>query len=57
MLNNFTLIEKILLLDKLFFKILASESDYDFEDNLKIFLPKLLLKLTTNEEIVRKKVY
>jgi hypothetical protein len=35
---------------------LASESDLDFEDNLKIWLPKLILKLSTNEEIVRKKV-
>ena len=44
------------MLDKVFFKILASETDIDFEDNLKTFLPKLILKLATNEEIVRKKV-
>lgn len=43
-------------MDKLFFKILTSESDLDFEENLKNYLPKLLLKLTTNEEIVRKKI-
>jgi hypothetical protein len=49
-------IEKLILLDKVFFKILASETDFDFEENLAIFLPKLLLKLATNEEIVRKKV-
>ncbi|CAF0720691.1 unnamed protein product [Brachionus calyciflorus] len=55
-LSNLTDKQKILLLDKLFFKILASESDLDFEDNLRIFLPKLLLKLTTNEEIVRRKI-
>lgn len=48
--------EKITMLDKVFFKILASETDIDFEDNLKTFLPKLILKLATNEEIVRKKV-
>ena len=48
--------EKIILLDKLFFKILASESDYDFQQKLHEYLPKLLDKLATNEEIVRKKV-
>ncbi|RNA28281.1 proteasome-associated ECM29 -like protein [Brachionus plicatilis] len=55
-LSNLTDKQKILILDKLFFKILASESDLDFEDNLRIYLPKLLLKLTSNEEIVRKKI-
>lgn len=45
-----------MLLDKVFFKILASETDLDFEENLAKFLPKLLLKLTVNEEIVRKKI-
>ena len=44
------------MLDKVFFKILASETDLDFEENLRVFLPKLLLKLTSNEDIVRKKV-
>ena len=48
--------EKIVLLDKVFFKILTSENDLDFETNLNIFLPKLLLKLGTSEELVRKKV-
>ena len=48
--------EKITILDKVFFKILASETDLDFEENLAIFLPKLILKLATNEEIIRKKV-
>ena len=43
-------------MDKVFFKILASETDYDFEENLAKYLPNLLLKLTLNEEIVRKKV-
>jgi len=43
-------------LDKVFFKILASETDLDFEENLKTWLPKLILKLSTNEDIVRKKV-
>jgi hypothetical protein len=44
------------MLDKVFFKILASETDLDFEENLRVFLPKLLLKLTSNEDVVRKKV-
>jgi len=44
------------MLDKVFFKILASETDLDFEENLRVFLPKLLLKLISNEDIVRKKV-
>ena len=48
--------EKIIMLDKVFFKILTSENDLDFEANLNIFLPKLLLKLGTSEEFVRKKV-
>jgi proteasome component ECM29 len=43
-------------LDKVFFKILASETDLDFEENLAIFLPKLILKLATNEDLIRKKV-
>ena len=45
-----------MLLDKVFFRILTSENDIDFETNLNIFLPKLLLKLGTSEEFVRKKV-
>ena len=45
-----------MLLDKVFFKILASETDFDFEENLRIYLPKLLIKLATSEEIVRKKI-
>ncbi len=49
-------IEKIVLLDKVFFKILSSETDYDFEMNLDTFLPKLLLKLGSAEDVVRKKV-
>jgi hypothetical protein len=48
--------EKILLLEKVFFKILSSESDLDFELNLATFLPKLLLKLGSTEEVIRKKV-
>ena len=47
--------EKILLLEKVFFKILSSESDLDFEINLATFLPKLLLKLGSTEEVIRKK--
>ena len=43
-------------MDKVFFKILASETDLDFEENLSIFLPKLILKLATNEDLIRKKV-
>jgi proteasome component ECM29 len=43
-------------LDKLFFKILASDTDLDFEENLGIYLPKLVSKLSTNEELIRKKV-
>ena len=48
--------EKILLLDKVFFKILSSATDLDFEENLAIYLPKLIAKLATNEELIRKKV-
>lgn len=49
-------IEKIVLLDKVFFKILSSETDIDFEMNLETFLPKLLLKLGSAEDVVRKKI-
>jgi proteasome component ECM29 len=45
-----------LLLDKVFFKILSSETDFDFEENLNTFLPKLILKLATSDEVVRRKV-
>jgi hypothetical protein len=55
-LSNLNDKQKIDLLDKVFFKILASETDLDFEENLHKFLPKLLIKLATSEEIVRKKV-
>lgn len=43
-------------MDKVFFKILSSETDFDFEMNLETFLPKLLLKLGSAEDIVRKKI-
>ncbi len=43
-------------MDKVFFKILSSESDLDFETNLETFLPKLLLKLGTSEDLTRKKI-
>ena len=59
-LNDFLLVlkkkEKILFLDKLFFKILATETDLDFQENLHVYLPKLIEKLSTNEEIVRKRL-
>ena len=55
-LSNLNDKQKIVLLDKVFFKILASETDMDFEDNLRTFLPKLLIKLATSEEMVRKKI-
>ncbi len=55
-LKNFLNLEKIVTLDKLFFKILASDTDLDFQENLGIYLPKLIEKLATNEDIVRKKV-
>lgn len=42
---------------KLFFRVLSSETDLDFEESLKTFLPKLLLKLGTSEEVIRKKVF
>lgn len=43
-------------MDKVYFKILASETDLDFEENLEKYLPKLLLRLSVNEDIVRKKI-
>ena len=49
-------LEKIITLDKLFFKILASDTDLDFEESLGKYLPKLVEKLSTNEELIRKKV-
>lgn len=44
------------MLDKLFFKILATDTDLDFQENLFNYLPKLIDKLATNDEIVRKKL-